>query len=250
VSPFAEWKEGMKPWFSLMSILAGLMVGGFSFFLVKAMLLRKISMVGEQLRVLSEGQGHVSRRISFSSDDELGELSTHFNGLLEKLQESFDRVKEVAEEISSHSASTREMSHALSEGGTTKTKLIVDTAVSIDGLKHNFQMIVENLRDLRTSSDESRGAAQGQVLLIEKINEQVALLLRQCQSNSASVEVAVSAERCPHRIRREHDGDGPDRQGDRPQFEGNIIYFRARLPRRRCRERSHLEDAEGDGQDQ
>ena len=193
VSPFAEWKEGMKIWFSLMSILAGLMVGGVSFFLVKVMLLRKIGLVGEQLRVLSEGQGHLSRRVDFSSADELGELTTHFNGLLEKLHASFDRVKEVAEEISSHSASTREMSHALAEGGETKTQLVVDTAISIEGLEHNLRMITGNLRDLRISSDESRGAAQGQVLLIEKVNEQVALLLRQCQSNSASVETAVSA---------------------------------------------------------
>jgi methyl-accepting chemotaxis protein len=193
VSPFAEWKEGMKIWFSLMSILAGLMVGGVSFFLVKAMLLQKISLVGEQLRVLSEGQGHLSRRIDFSSADELGELTSHFNGLLAKLQASFDRVKEVAEEISSHSTHTREMSHSLAEGGATKTQLIVDTAISIEGLEDNLQMIVDNLRDLRISSDESRGAAQGQVLLLEKVNEQVSLLLRQCQSNSQSVETALSA---------------------------------------------------------
>lgn len=192
VSPFAEWKEGMKTWFSLMSIMAGLMVGGVSFFLVKTMLLRKISLVGEQLRVLSEGQGHLSRRIDFSSADELGVLTTHFNGLLAKLQASFDRVKDVAEEISSHSASTREMSHDLAAGGETKTQLVVDTAISIEGLEHNLQMIADNLRDLRISSDESRGAAQGQVLLIEQVNEQVALLLRQCQSNSTSVETAVA----------------------------------------------------------
>jgi methyl-accepting chemotaxis protein len=193
VSPFAEWKEGMKIWFSLMSILAGLMVGGVSFFLVKTMLLRKIRLVGEQLRVLSEGQGRLSRRITFSSEDELGELITHFNGLLGKLQASFDRVKEVAEEISSHSASTREMSHALAAGGETKTQLVVDTAISIEGMEHNLQLIADNLRNLRISSDESRGAAQGQVILIEKVNEQVALLLRHCQSNSANVATAVTA---------------------------------------------------------
>ncbi len=193
VSPFAEWKEGMKIWFSLMSIMAGLMVGGVSFFLVKVMLLRKISLVGEQLRVLSAGQGHLSRRITFSSEDELGELITHFNGLLGKLQASFDRVKEVAEEISSHSASTREMSHTLAAGGETKTQLVVDTAISIEGMEHNLQLIADNLRNLRISSDESRGAAQGQVILIEKVNEQVALLLRHCQSNSASVATAVAA---------------------------------------------------------
>jgi methyl-accepting chemotaxis protein len=193
VSPFAEWKEGMKVWFSLMSILAGLMVGGVSFFLVKAMLLRKVGLVGDQLRVLSEGQGNLSHRIDFSSEDELGELTTHFNSLLAKLQTSFDKVKSVAEEISSHSANTREMSHALAEGGATKTQLVVDTAIAIEGLEHNLQMIVDNLRDLRISSDESRGAAQGQVLLLENVNEQVSLLLRQCQSNSSSVETAVSA---------------------------------------------------------
>jgi methyl-accepting chemotaxis protein len=193
VSPFAEWKEGMKIRFSLLSILAGLMVGGVSFFLVKTMLLRKISLVGEQLKALSEGQGHLSRRIDFSSADELGDLTTHFNGLLAKLQASFDGVKDVAEKISFHSTSTREMSHALAEGGATKTQLLVDTAISIEGMEHSLHLIVDNLRDLRISSDESREAAQGQVLLIEKMNEQVSLILRQCQSNSASVETAVSA---------------------------------------------------------
>ena len=50
VSPFVEWRSGMRIWFSLLSLVAGLAVGGVSIFLVKTFLLRKISVVGQELR--------------------------------------------------------------------------------------------------------------------------------------------------------------------------------------------------------
>ena len=194
VSPFVEWKSpAMHVWFALLSIVAGIAVGVVCIFLVKVFLLKRIRLVGAQLKSLSEGQGHVATRIDFTSDDDLGSLVENFNLLLGKLGASMEQIRGGAEEISAHSRSTHDLSQLLAEGSEEKTQLIVDTAISIDELDSSFQTVVGNLEELQTSSDESRVAVQSQGAQIEKVNEQVSLLLEQCQANTEGVKSASSA---------------------------------------------------------
>jgi methyl-accepting chemotaxis protein len=194
VSPFVEWKStSMHIWFAVLSIVAGIAVGVVCILLVKIFLLKRIRLVGAQLKALSEGQGHVTSRINFTSDDDLGRLIENFNLLLGKLGASMGQIRDGAEEISAHSSSTRDLSQLLAEGSEEKTQLIVDTAISIDELDSSFQTVVGNLEELQASSDESRVAVQSQVAQIEKVNEQVALLLEQCQANTEGVKAAGAA---------------------------------------------------------
>jgi len=193
VSPFVEWKSGMRFWFSLLSIAAGIMVGGVSIFLVRFLLLGKIRLVGDQLRSLSEGQGRLTARIDLDSDDDLGMLVTNFNLLLDQLRSSVRQLRRGADDISAHSGRTNEISDLLSQGTKDKTQLIVDTAIAIEGLDSTFQAITGNLEELQTSSDESRAAVQSQVAQIENVNEQIALLLEQCKANTEGVDSATAA---------------------------------------------------------
>jgi methyl-accepting chemotaxis protein len=193
VSPFVEWKPGMRVWFSILAVVAGITVGGVSIALVSTFLLKKIKLVGGQLHVLSEGRGHLTSRIDFRSDDVLGALIVNFNFLLDRLQQSVERIREVAGGISAHAGRTGEMSRVLSEGNESKTRLVVDTAIAIDGLESNFQKMIENLQELQSSADESRSATKNQVAQIEQVGEQVGLLLDQCESNSKGVKGATAA---------------------------------------------------------
>jgi methyl-accepting chemotaxis protein len=193
VTPFVEWREGMRTWFTLLSLTAGVIVAGVSILLVRTFLLKKIAIVGRQLSVLAEGRGHLTAQIDFSSQDELGNLVVSFNELLANLQSTMEQIAVVSDGLSDHADRTREMSQTLNEGGENKTQLVVDTAIAIDGLESTFQEIVDNLKELQGSSNESRVAAQGQVGQIEKVNEQVSLLLQHCQANTESTRAASEA---------------------------------------------------------
>jgi methyl-accepting chemotaxis protein len=193
VSPFVEWKPGMRIWFSILAIVAGLTVGGVSILLVRVLLLRKINLLSRQLQALAAESGRITSRIDFRSNDDLGALIVNFNQLLERLQSSVKRIGSVAGSVSGHAARTSQISHLLAEGGENKTQLIVDTAISIDGLETSFQKIIENLSELKSSSGESRSATQSQVAQLEKVHEQVGLLLHQCTVNSEGVKAASAA---------------------------------------------------------
>ena len=194
VSPFVEWKSPARHfWFGVLSIVAGIAVGAVCIALVKVFLLKRIRLLGSQLKALSEGRGHMTSRIDFTSDDDLGELVENFNSLLGKLEASVEEIRGGAEEISAHSSSTRDLSQLLAAGSEEKTQLIVDTAISIDELDSSFQTVIANLEELQGSSDESRVAVQSQVAQIEKVNEQEALLLEQCQANMEGVKGAGAA---------------------------------------------------------
>jgi methyl-accepting chemotaxis protein len=193
VSPFVEWKPGMRIWFGILAIVAGLTVGGVSILLVRVLLLRKINLLSRQLQALAAESGRITSRIDFRSNDDLGALIVNFNQLLERLQSSVKRIGSVAGSVSGHAARTSQISHLLAEGGENKTQLIVDTAISIDGLETSFQKIIENLSELKSSSGESRSATQSQVAQLEKVHEQVGLLLHQCTVNSEGVKAASAA---------------------------------------------------------
>jgi len=87
---FVEFKPGLQIWFNLGCIIAGIMVGGFSYLLVKWILLGHLRELALTCRKISNGQFDV--HIDLNSPDEVGEIVHGFNMMAETLQELFAEV--------------------------------------------------------------------------------------------------------------------------------------------------------------
>ena len=72
VSPFADYRPGLRLAFSGLCVVAGLVVGGLNFLLVRRFLLRPVDQVSNQLESLASGEGISATRLALDSDDVLG----------------------------------------------------------------------------------------------------------------------------------------------------------------------------------
>jgi len=81
---FVEFKPDMFGWFSAGCILAGIMVGGFSYFLVRWILLDRLQQLAERYHAVAEG--NLNTRCTIESDDSIGEISHGFNNMMDSIR--------------------------------------------------------------------------------------------------------------------------------------------------------------------
>jgi methyl-accepting chemotaxis protein len=108
---FVEFKPGLQIWFNLGCIIAGIMVGGFSYLLVKWILLGHLRDLAVACRRISNGQFDV--HIDLDSSDEVGEIVHGFNMMSETLREMFEEVTVGVENLIGVAGNLSEFSHEL-----------------------------------------------------------------------------------------------------------------------------------------
>ncbi len=190
VAPFAEYRTGMRPFFSALSLAAGLIVGGLNFLLARLFVLRTVQRVSGQLESLARGEGAIGSRLSLDSDDALGRLVGRFNGFVERLQESLERVLQTVEAFVAHAAESGKAAGELGERAARKGQVVAGTVTLFEGLRREqakMRGIVERLKD---AAAEAAGHVGRQVGQVEAINGRIDQLQ---QRHRVGVEGATRA---------------------------------------------------------
>jgi len=193
VSPFADYRPGLRLAFSGLCVVAGLVVGGLNFLLVRRFLLRPVDQVSRQLESLASGEGISATRLSLDSDDELGRLVLQFNALIDRLQGTLRRVIETVEAFVAHADETGKTAHELVANVDRKRQVIDGTATLFAGMRQELMKIEAVLGRLTESAAESRTAVGAQALQIGAVNEQIAQLQERGDANAAAMDRAGAA---------------------------------------------------------
>ena len=196
VSPFAEYRPGLRLAFSGLCVVAGLVVGGLNFLLVRRFLLRPIDLVSRQLEALASGEGISASRLSLDSDDALGRLVEQFNALIERLRGTLRQVIETVEAFVVHADETGRTAHELVASVDRKSEVIAGTAQLFSGLRQELEKIEKVFDRLRESAADSHGAVRAQVHQIAMVNEQIARLQERSDASAGAMDRAgVALER-------------------------------------------------------
>lgn len=114
---FVEFKPGMQIWFTAGCILAGFMVGGFSYLLVKLILLDKMRMMAD--RYIEVENGNLNVQCVIESNDSVGEIAHGFNSMVASLRELIadlnDNAMKFAEASSSLNTIARKQNATINE---------------------------------------------------------------------------------------------------------------------------------------
>ena len=89
-----DFKPGMEKWFMIGCMLAGFMVGGFSYLLVKMILLDKMRMMAD--RYIEVENGNLNVQCVIESNDSVGEIARGFNSMVTSLRELITDLNENA----------------------------------------------------------------------------------------------------------------------------------------------------------
>ena len=110
---FVEFKPGLQIWFNLGCIIAGIVVGGFSYLLVKIILLGHLRKLASACKEVTAGRFDV--RIDLESPDEIGEIASGFNIMIDTLQELFGEVRRGVKNMLGIAGNLSAFSHELVE---------------------------------------------------------------------------------------------------------------------------------------
>lgn len=169
----------------MLILVAGLIVGGLFVMIVPPMLAKPIRSIRERIMDISEGNGDLTARITLDQRDELGELVTHFNRFMQKLQSLVQQIQSTAGEVADNTGklqgNARSSKDSIDQQGEALT--LVATAVT-----QMSAAIAEVARNTTEAADEAKKASarseEGQRIVHETIE--------QIQHLSAKVQTAAT----------------------------------------------------------
>jgi methyl-accepting chemotaxis protein len=98
---FVEWKPGMFLWFVTGCVIAGVAIGVGNYYLVKVILLKKMSKLAMLITAISDKD--VSQKCGLVSDDMLGDIATGMNHMAENLRDMIRHINNDAGELTAAS---------------------------------------------------------------------------------------------------------------------------------------------------
>ncbi len=157
---FVNFKPGMQIWFNIGCIIAGIMVGGFSYMLVKIILLGHLRKLAWACREVTAGRLDVN--IDMNSHDEVGEIVNGFNMMVGTLQEMFAEIKNGVKNLGSVSDNLSSFNHELIEtieeqqGHVSNISAATTQATSmINEISENLSMAVNFSREINNSASQT-----------------------------------------------------------------------------------------------
>jgi methyl-accepting chemotaxis protein len=181
---FVEFKEGMQIWFNLGCIIAGIVVGGFSFLLVKIILLKHLRKLAWACREVTAS--HLDVDIDVKSPDEIGEIVSGFNMMTSTLDEMFNEVKSGVKNLVGVAGNLSAFSHELVEtigeqrGHVTNISAATSEATAtINEISENLSMTVGFSRGINENANQTN----------DQINRSVEAMSQSSDSMNRTVQL-------------------------------------------------------------
>jgi methyl-accepting chemotaxis protein len=208
--------------FNIGCVLAGLVVGGFSYFLVKWILLGNLKMLAERYKDVAAGNMNVECEIQ--SNDDVGEIADGFNSMVASLREliqdlfrSVERFSEVSSSLNSISRSQMEtiaeqglhisqIATATAEASSTQEEVnryIAETSESSERITEQASSTIDALSDSLVNVDrteESLNETITQMVALESQSKEIGDILSIIvdiadQTNLLALNAAIEAAR-------------------------------------------------------
>ena len=151
-------------------------------------LMKPIYSLNAAIRDISEGDGDLTQRLSVDSQDEIGQLSSNFNGFIEKVHESMKQVQSSAHTLETHIEQVRKSSHAGIEmaeqqlsRGTSVSSAITELNNSASEISANANNASELTSSMRAQSQEGMAALNANIESIQQLSHTM-------ESSSGDVE--------------------------------------------------------------
>jgi len=172
--PINEMNKPVRQMTVFMLIFAGLMLTAATVitFFVAQSIVKPILSVTHTLKDISEGDGDLTKRITTSSKDEIGELSRYFNNTLDKIRSLVVKIKKEA--------------GTLSEIGGDLSANMTETAAAVNEINANIQSIKLRVINQSASVSETHATMEQVTGNINKLNGHV-------ENQSSNISQASSA---------------------------------------------------------
>ena len=181
---------------TLASVL-GLIVCVIAIFFTLNLIAKPLSLVAENLRDISQGEGNLNVSLEVKSNDEIGEIATGFNEFVKKIKQTISKVTESTEQLNT---ATEQMSMATTQSNQNVSEQkseIGQVATAMNQMAATVADVNSNASQAATATTE----AQRQAGNVQKIvSETIEVIRNLADEVGNAVTVINSVEQDSHEI--------------------------------------------------
>lgn len=183
-------------------ILTFLITAGLAFAISQSVV-RPVNAMGSYLAELSSGDGDLTKRMEFSSNDEIGKMAKSLNSFSEKLEKIIIEVKGGTGAISGAAQQVAASSMSLSQGTSEQAASVEETTSSLEQMSASITQNSENSRQMEQvaskgarEAEESGKAVDQTVEAMKSITQKIEIIDEIAyQTNLLALNAAIEAAR-------------------------------------------------------
>ncbi|MDX1335941.1 MAG: methyl-accepting chemotaxis protein [Gammaproteobacteria bacterium] len=151
---FVDWKPGLKIWFSIGCIIAGIILGISNFVILRQIMLRPMNRISEVANQISNKD--VTHQCSMVSHDTLGKIIDSFNRMAQTLRDMVRDIAHTSQALSSSASSMSDVTYATREGAELQksmTEQVSDVVSTMNTTTHEVVHSVSNAREAANNAN-------------------------------------------------------------------------------------------------
>ncbi len=160
---FVEWLPGMKFWFVVGCIVAGVSIGMFNYLILKLVLLNKLKKISEVAVAISAQD--LTRECPVQSNDMIGEIADSFNHMRENLSKVVAQIASLADNVDERMDQLALLSKNTEQGMQSQQVTTSSVASAVQELSNDIQSIAENAAVAASKSDAVNEEAKRAALI-------------------------------------------------------------------------------------
>jgi methyl-accepting chemotaxis protein len=165
---FVEWKDGMFGWFVASCLLAGVACGSAIYWLVHAVLLKRLKRISEIANAIS--QNDISHVCEMQSDDMIGDIVDAFNQMAANLRNMIGKISGATTQLAAAAEETSSITEETSRGVQAQQAEIDSIAAAMNEMTATVQEVARNAADASSAADKAdREAKSGALVATEAI---------------------------------------------------------------------------------
>ena len=165
---FVEWKDGMFGWFVASCLVAGVACGSAIYWLVHAVLLKRLKRISEIANAIS--QNDISHVCEMQSDDMIGDIVGAFNQMAANLRNMIGKISGATTQLAAAAEETSSITEETSRGVQAQQAEIDSIASAMNEMTATVQEVARNAADASSAADKAdREAKSGALVATEAI---------------------------------------------------------------------------------
>lgn len=176
----------------VMVALALLVIGAFSVLFPRA-IVAPVNRLTRELKILANGNGDLSSRLDVSTQDEVGQMATHFNQFLDNLQNMIRSIRQVADGVSSNSQQLQRNAEQSMRISSEYSNTMDMVATANEEMGCAIQEVSSNTQQVATEAQHSNQTARQVAREFAQAMQELQLLASRV-NDSSSVIQALEAE--------------------------------------------------------
>jgi methyl-accepting chemotaxis protein len=182
----AVHQEEIKLFLAALMIILPLI--GFIYLFVARSVTKPLSVMTDSLQELARGEGDLTHRLPVRGKDEIGEASTAFNQMMEKMRGLIAGVSITAGHVSGSANNLLETSEKISVGSATQSEKSISAAAAMEEMAASIASVATSSNAVEQLSSESRDRTQAGMASVDALKERILQVEEAVEQITSTVE--------------------------------------------------------------